>query len=239
MRNIIFIISFAIISTKLFAADIKNIFEDYPFSIAVLTESDVAECADFLSHNFAQGEPMARHLEMRPEDFRDIFYSVVEEAAKTGASVVLRKKENNRVIGCTARIDLVDDYKTDLKLPTFNLNATYDILKKVSSPLKDTLPLERGVYLQASLGGIAQEFQGQGCHKIMHQAGICLAALKGFKYIIAETTGKVSTSNAIKVGFKMLHNIEYETFNYQGHYPFKNLEGGVTLVICVLNAPKL
>ena len=194
------------------------------FKITTLNEQYAAQTARILAEAFME-EPMQTVLDTTLEEVLEFMEHVVRHSIPTGLSVIAVDVATDQVAAVSINKDLLEepigehDTFSDKLLPIFalldELDAVYHQRYKVGpNEVQHNLMMATDPkYRKHDISSLFFKF----CTDIARE--------KGFKTMLAETTGPISFHICTqKLGFEKVHSTKYADFCYEGTYPFKDIK---------------
>ncbi len=192
-----------------------------------LREEDLGSCIEVISNYFGPFEPINRAVGIQPEDFEHFARFIGRQALTDGLSMaatdaltgqfiapVILKRFNQKVPS--------SEFALSPKLnPVFSmlesLNDMYTTTQQPEHELDDALELYIGL--------TPPEYQNMGISSTLWAATELVAKKFGFKTIVSSITGGASAHIAVdKLGYSVLHEIQYKTFQYSGENIFASIK---------------
>jgi ribosomal protein S18 acetylase RimI-like enzyme len=197
------------------------------FAFVKLTQSHLESLIACIQTSFPapNGEVMAKHLGIFPEDYLSYTEIVCAKAADDGLTYLAYHQPSSEVASfliCETMIS-APQYSAMRISPKFRpLIAILEMLDRKyheyrRGNLDDTLHL----YML----GTAPEYRRFGLGRLLISRAIEDARRNGFKRLIAEATGLGSQALLENMGFTCLFEEAYRDYNLDGTQPFKDLTG--------------
>jgi ribosomal protein S18 acetylase RimI-like enzyme len=204
----------------------------------VMTTEMTDEVASLVTDVFLNDEPMLKALQVAPEPYLPYARFYCARYAATGLSLVARDP-GGTLAGFVLCHDLTFDIFKALEEEGPSIEKeTLDLLH-IDGSLLDELDraivsqgaAQPGEYLHIVQIGIAGPFRGMGIATGLAAEAVKLGVERGFKWALSECSSDISRRSQEKCGFRAVHHIAYETYEFHGTKPFSSLPGGCTLMV--------
>lgn len=186
---------------------------------------DVKNVIDVIRRYFGPLETMNKAVGIQPEDF-DIFANVIGNIAlEEGLSLVAR----NSITGDFIAPVILKDFTTQIPEDTFKFSPKLMPIFGMMDNLTDMFIGERGhvkrsEVLELFIGLMPPEYQNMGISTSLWNASQYVAKENGFKSVVSTITGGASSHIALnKLGFNLLFEIPYKTYNFSGKQVFASI----------------
>jgi len=199
------------------------------------------KAVDLLALNFSKNEPMSRILNITSTDAQITFEMFMKEklimliAQDCRAIYEAQTKLNLPLVGVMFGLDLYDYQKMQFQIPTV-YKPIVSILSSLDKAIHDNFPnINKGELLHAS--ALAVDTPGKGIGKALRYKFLDTAKELGYKYVISEATNVVTQNLQKKMGAKVLKEIKYSDFLYEGSKVFEGIKDteGVQLTLSDLS----
>lgn len=187
--------------------------------------SDLKPVIDVVRRYFGPLETMNRAVGVQPEDF-DIFANVIGTIAlDEGLSLVAR----NAVTGEFIAPVILKDFITKIPESTFEYSPKLLPIFGMIDDLADMFTggrghVERNDVLELFIGLMPPEYQNMGITTTLWNASQYVAKEHGFNSVVSTITGGASSHIALnKLGFNLLYEIPYKTYNFSGKQVFAGI----------------
>lgn len=186
---------------------------------------DLKPVIDVIRRYFGPLEAMNKAVGIQPEDF-DFFANVIGNIAmEEGLSLVAR----NSITGEFIAPVILKDFTTQLPEEVFALSPKmtpiYGILDALTGMYRgDRGDVKRNETLELFIGLMPPDYQNMGISTTLWRASQYVAKEHGFKRVVSTITGGASSHIALnKLGFNVLYEIPYKTYNHSGKRVFASI----------------
>jgi len=192
----------------------------------VLRESDTDQMVDCIINTFAKDDPLSLAAGLSPLDLKAFIINVIlNDCLASGCSIVARDVEKNIIAGAVLISDFGDESEPDISLLPENFMPIVMILGALEDQLRNDREIKKGELLHVIMGGVRLEYMKKGLLQNLLAKGSVLAKKSGFTGAFSEATGRISQFVAAKVGSKVLYEIKYSEFDFDGRKPFFPISG--------------
>ncbi|MBX2823647.1 MAG: hypothetical protein KTR33_02885 [Gammaproteobacteria bacterium] len=194
------------------------------YSITRLLKPRFNDAADFVCTEFVRGSVLHQALAIPEDDYAAHMKQSFMHLMGQAFSFVAVDNENGRIAGCI----LAGDFKA----PAGDAIETLDAMQPIKSLLDE---LERGYRLgtQMTTGDallvdvavVSPPARGEGLYSRLRQQIHTSGREHGFKYVLGELSSAFTQQYCVgKLGHRIVSEIAYKDFKYQGRYPFADIE---------------
>lgn len=170
-------------------------------------------------------EPMQRALGTPYEDILEFMEHLVRHAMATNLSTIVIDTEIDKVVGVSINKDLLDEPIGEHDHFSEGLLPIFELLDQLDGEYQKYHKVNRNEVYHSLILAIDANYRNKGIPALFHDSCVKMAREHGFKTMLAELTGPISTYVVVgKFGFKKLHGIKYTDFSFNGSYPFKNIK---------------
>jgi GNAT superfamily N-acetyltransferase len=205
----------------------------------LLSKQTSEQAIDCICKVFLAGEPLSKHMRVSEQEFRPFVSDLVKHSLRSHLSWIAVDSDTGVLVGARIITDLADDFH-----PTRNFGAKMSVilnfLGAVASPLKRNDELSRGKTAHAHMVAVSESYQGLGIAKKLLHLSSEWAYKNGFTPSVGEVTSAYN-QRILKnsTGFKPLHSIDYETYEFQGTNPLKGIKGHEQCILFELDLKSL
>ncbi|MDJ0842560.1 MAG: hypothetical protein QNK37_39035 [Acidobacteriota bacterium] len=179
-----------------------------------------------VSHSFIQNEPMAAHLGITIDEFLHFAGAFYPTLIEPGLSFVAVDEEIDQVVGVRISEDFYDELEESPEIPGLSPKffPLFTLLEELGAEYKKTHNWQHGKYIHMFMIAVEDGYQGRGIAPNMNKMFFRHVKGLGFTHAITEPTGLISQHILKnKFGFKVLHEIKYADFVFDGEKPFADL----------------
>lgn len=195
------------------------------FKLTTLNKQYAAQTATILAEAFMD-EPMQTVLDTTFEDILEFMEHIVQHAIPTGLSAIAIDTETDKVVGISINKDLLDEPIGKDDRFSEKLFPIFELLDQLDNKYHEYYEVKPNEIYHNMMLAIDSKYRNNDITTLFFNFCTDIAYKKGFKTMLAETTGPISFHVVTKkLGFKELYSIKYADFYFNGTYPFKNIKG--------------
>jgi hypothetical protein len=187
------------------------------------------EVMDLMANSFISNEPMSKVLKISYKDSKTVFDLFKKEnlVMQIASENSLNTQEFSLpcklppIIGAVFGMDLVDYSNMKFQLPEI-----FDPIGSIISQLDNKLPYNttsKGNILHASALATHPSYYGKNVGKNLYYSFLNKAKYLGYKYVVNEATSHITQKMQHKIGAKVIAEVQYNDFLYNGKYVFKDI----------------
>lgn len=189
--------------------------------IVPFDKSDLEQTIRCISRSFTQ-ETMSQALGIDANSYISLAEIFGQRAVQYQLSLVAKDEESGDVIGFSILEDFVAEAPNlDRVDPRFI--PIMNVVDELEQWYIKNSPVKSGEILHIFLTGVDEQYRGKGIAYQLMEETFKVAKNNNYKGIIAECTGVITQHIRAKNGFKVLKEIEYKTFLYNGDLVFKDI----------------
>ena len=192
----------------------------------MLSQANLEGTIRCVSRAFTRNEPMSRHLGISYKEFlyfaRHCYPVLIEQEL----SLVAVDTTRNEVIGARISEDFYLAGGGDIPGLSNKFLPLFAMLEKLSNYYGNHRGIVKGRYVHMFMVAVDEAYTKQGIAPTMYRIFIRHALERGFTHAVTEPTGLISQHILRnKFGFRVVHEIPYQEFEYEGRLVFQNLKG--------------
>ena len=199
-----------------------------------LTEKDLEETIECLCRVFPRDEPITQRAGITENDFRPFARMFCELAVKENVSLIMRDEQfGNRVTGFSINHDYATPAPEQIEQVTPKFAPVFKVLEELDIIYRDGKSFSFGEVCYLLMAGVDHQFYKQQKEKTvvkgnqlaakLFQLTLDMVRAEGFHNTIAHATGSFSQKGLHDLGFSEVARIDYNTFEFEGQYPFKRI----------------
>ena len=185
-------------------------------------DSDLDSTIRCISYTFVQ-ETISQSLEIDAENYREFAKLYCQIILGNKLSLVVRNEEFGDVIGFSILTDFVTEIP-DFTCLDPRLIVIINFTRELDDWYKSKYKVKSGEILHLSMTGVYEQYRGRGIAQKLMEETFNVAKTNNYKSIIAECTGEITQHIRAKYGFKIVKEIVYKTYLYNGELVFKDIQ---------------
>jgi len=194
-----------------------------------LKEEDLGRCVEVISKYFGPFEPINRAVGIQPIDFEGLARYIGWRALQEGLSMAATDALTGEFIAPVILKRFTQKLPESVSFTTPKLSPVFSVLESLNEMYNSTTPPENtdddDDTLELYIGLTPPEYQNMGISSTLWAATELVAQQFGYKKIVSTVTGGASAHIAInKLGFSVLHEIQYKSFQYSGENVFASIK---------------
>ena len=191
----------------------------------LLDEENMEGAVQCVSEVFIENEPLAHHMKITLDEFitfaRGYYPMIVEQ----GLSLVARDIASGEVIGIRVSEDHVLENPPEIENLSPKFLPIFTLLGQLEERFYKERQIRRGEYVHMFMVAVKPGFTCRGIAPTMNRLFINHVIELGYTHAVTEPTGAISQHILRdKLGFKVLDQVDYEDFEFEGERVFAGIE---------------
>ncbi len=194
------------------------------FTIVPLREDKLDSAFNLATDVFIQGSTLHRALKIGLSEYRTYLRPSFEQMIREGLSVAAFDDETGEIIGCLIATDFFHQ-SGDTEVPRGKFAPLTALTRHLCKQYHGKRQIRAGEVVLADMGVVAPHVLGMGVYQQMRfELGAHVKAL-GFSAIVGELSSATTQHVVVqKLGHRVLAEVEYATFEFDGGYPFSAIK---------------
>lgn len=205
--------------------------KSHAYEFHVLQESHREQAAKLITRYFCNNGPLTTYLALTPEILMPYVNQILDKAISSGLSMVAIK--NLEVIACSISYDLAQPLSFQ-QIVEPRLDLIMHFFNKCSANFFQEKIISSGHIATLLFTATAEDFVDPVLFSDINLQVISLAKEKRFDFMCCAFTHSITENATLPqlINNKLkIRSLPYKDFFYNGHYPFKQLEGAVNAYI--------
>jgi len=188
------------------------------------------QCA---SRVFCAREPLAHHLNITQEEFLIFAKAFYPSLIEQQLSFVAVDETTNQVIGIRVSEDCYDEEPApEIEGLSPKFQPLFSLLGELSRHFTKIRKVVPGKYVHMFMVAVEDGYEGRGIAPNMNQMFFSHLKKTSYAHAVTEPTGEISQHILRdKFGFKVLHEIKYGDFVFEGTRPFADLQKHTSAIL--------
>jgi len=214
------------VATKQIAAapDRNRLVTEKVCTIIPLERPHYEEALKFTASEFCAGSTLHRALGIHSCDYIKYLRQPFLSLAAENLSFIALDSATNSIVGCILSGDYSCSSAADNVTPD-QLKPIAALIRELEEKYKSHRVVNPGSILLVDIAVVAHTVRGQGIYRQLRNTVHDAGTSRGFKYVIGELSSLATQQLCVKkLGHKVVCEIQYDRFEYQGDYPFVSIK---------------
>lgn len=193
------------------------------YTIKQLQKADYEDALIFVCQEFTANSVLHKDSGVSLTDYTNYLRKPFLDMAAEQLSFLAIDESNGRIVGCLLAGDYAIPHSSDALVPVQikPINALIAELERCYDSKRTKLT---GTTLFVDIAVVTKDARGQGLYFQLRQSTHQAAIEKGFRTVIGELSSKPPQKMCTeKLGHKVICEIAYHAFEYEGTLPFKDV----------------
>lgn len=192
--------------------------------IEILEHHRLEEVLSYIIPELVRREPFSQALSLSESDLRNCVPLEIEQALPERLSLVALEPATNRFLGCLIAKDLLTPAPADLAALCPAMEPGFALLDQLHDEYLTKTMVSKGEVLQVLFAVVFHQMSNLGIYTQLRQMAHQYAKQRGFKRVLGEATGVIVQYVLLKkFGQKVVAEIDYQSFRYQGKPTFASI----------------
>lgn len=195
-------------------------------------DTDSDELSLLLGEIFANGDPPAVAVGLKPTEFEAFVRIFCRQAAAQELTIVAHCAETGEMCGALLTEDSASGLPDGIDQLSEKFEPIFDILGQLDEEYRNGEEVVPGESIHLFLLGVKQSFSGKGVAQNLISKCIANGTGRSYRMAVTEATNKASQHVFQKQGFVDRVRRSYGAYRFDGRHPFESIidEGGPALM---------
>lgn len=197
------------------------------YSIQALNLNRCDEATYFVCSEFVSSSVLHTTLNISLDNYIDYMSGPIHSLIAEGMSFIAIDKSTGEITGCI----LAGEFSTagsnnvpSQKSPEF-ANQINALLGSLSNCYREKRVIKSGSTVLVDIAVVSSQMRGQGIYTALRERVHGWARAHNYTHVIGELSSALTQYVCIeKLGHKVICEIPYKSFEYNGNYPFASIE---------------
>lgn len=194
------------------------------YSIQPLTDQRYSETLDFVCREFVAGSVLHRVSGISPNEYSDYLRTSFHATVMQGLSFIAVEEPGKRIDGCIMAGEFSPDNAEQSAVPD-KFKPMNALLSELESVYRKQRVIVPGAFLLVDIAVVSSSARGGGIYTRMRETVQLRGKDRGYRYVIGELSSAATQYLCReKMGHRLIAEINYRSFQYQGTFPFAAIE---------------
>lgn len=202
------------------------------YSISRLKKSKYDEALLFVCREFVVESVLHRQTGVLLHDYLDYMRSPFAALVEEGLSFVATDVATGQIKGCLLAGDFLR-FTSPNEVYADEIKPITALIAKLEDCYRAKRQIAPGTVLLVDIAVVAMSARRHGVYTRLREAVHAAGAAKGFEQVVGELTSTPTQNMCVnKLGHRVICEIAYGSFQYEGRYPFESITepGSIQLV---------